>query len=102
MREDVRVEVLQFAADIGGLLAVEIEISLRSIGVAAAVIPFEHAERYQCIEEVAGTALVDFDALRKRVKIKGPISERREYAKLSRTQQSLGSSERKAELDDSV
>jgi hypothetical protein len=83
-------------------VSVEIEIGLRSIGVATVVIPFEHAERHQRVEEVASTAFVDSDLLRKRVQIERSLRKRSEHAKLGRTQQRLGSSERKAELHNSV
>src|SRR3982074_3171604 len=98
MREDVRIEVLQLSADIGRLVAVEIQIGRRSVGVAAASIPFEHPERHQRVEEVAGTALMDSDLLRQRVQMERFRRKRSEHAKFCRAQQRLGSSEGKAEL----
>ncbi len=56
---------LQDAADIGRLASVEIEIGLGRVGVDA-VIPFQHPQRHQRVEEVANAALVQAELVPQR------------------------------------
>ena len=99
---DIGAEVNQLSADIGGLLAIEVEIGLRRIAIAAVLVALKHAKRDQGIEEVAGATLVDAEPRPERIEAERPFRERRENIKLDRTQQRLGGPEGKAELDDSV
>ena len=57
-----RIEMQQEAADIGGLVAIEIAIAVRLVAVAAGAVAPQEAERHQRVEEVAGAASMDTGA----------------------------------------
>src|SRR6202022_66578 len=86
----VGIEVIELPADIGRLLAVEIEIGLQRVGVTTAFISFEHAERDERAEKVAGAGFADANSLPERVEVERALGECGEYAKLDRAQQRLG------------
>src|SRR3546814_7143060 len=78
---------LQDAANIGGLVAVEIEIGRRGIGVSA-VAPVQHPQRDERIEEVAGAPFMEPEpppqrlaVERSRSKLGEPRSEERRVGK---------------------
>src|SRR3546814_7000921 len=92
---------LQDAADIGGLVAVEIEIGRRGIGVSA-VAPVQHPQRDERIEEVAGAPFMEPEPPPQRLAVERSRSKLGAQAELDGPQQSLPATDAAADLHDGI
>jgi hypothetical protein len=106
-RTPVRVEAgvghLQHPAHIARLAPVEEQVGRRRVAVAAVLVPVEHAERDQGVEEVARAALVQAEAGRERAGVEraagGQFGEEAEF---DGAEQRLRAPEAQAQLHDRV
>src|SRR5829696_621701 len=90
---------LKHAAAIRRLVAVEVKLGLRRVGIARVGQALQHAKRNEGIEKIAGTALVEPEGLAQLDKPERPLDRKLcEQPELDRTQKRLRAPKGAAEL----